>query len=604
MLTSPCPGFTSQRLFQPLLLVLLLILALVAGGCSIPGFSDDDAPVDESGTEQPEPDPDPADPDNEPSGEIQQQVPDEAFQIDSSGEAGPGSDPVDIVEGGLREPRTLNPILVDDPLSEELSGLIFSGLTRINPDSGEPEPDFAQDWEVNDERTVYTFTIREDLRWHDGQLVTAQDVEFTFELMMDFRTRSPRYSRIVERVTAVEALDTRTVQVRLISPYAPFLSTIATFGIVPQHLLMNVLPDELVAHPFGISTAVGTGPFQFAVWTRGDQIIFEANRQHHSQPPTFDRYVYRLAPDAETLASQLEQGTVDWARITPEQYDDVQGLSDVDLVGIPGYEMISVVLQLDVGQTTIFEDVDVRRAMLHAIDREALVEEIWHGEAEVAHSTIPAVSWAASEPRALYAYDLERARELLDSAGWITGEDGIRQRAGRSIQFEFIVNGDNPARRTLAEQLVQQWREIGIDAILTFETWGDFRDRVTSTREFDALILGYRWGIDPDPYAMWSSGAISGGFNLSSYVNEDVDRLLDSALAAGDQNSRQLFYAEIQEIVLQDLPVLPLVFPNQLVAIGPRLHNEELTAILLRNRSNVAEWQPASTGNNAETDDE
>jgi peptide/nickel transport system substrate-binding protein len=604
LLFSFRPGSSTRHLSRLLIVGMILILVLAIGACSIPGFFDDDVPDTQQAPEQSEPVTEPADPESEPSGEIQQQVPDEAFQIDTASEDGIGTELLDIVEGGLREPRTLNPVLVDDPLSEELSGLIFSGLTRIDPDTGEPEPDLAQEWDLNEEETIYTFTIREELRWHDGQPVTAQDVEFTFELMMDFRTQSPRYSRIVERVAAVEAIDTQTVEVRLISPYAPFLSTIATFGIVPQHLLMNVIPDELVAHPFGVNAAVGTGPFRFAVWTRGDQIIFEANLQHYRQPPSFDRYIYRLVPDAETLASQLEQETIDWARITPAQYEEFEGLSGVDLIGIPGYEMISVVLQLDVGQTTTFQDVELRRALLHAIDREALIEDIWHGEASIAHSIIPAESWASAEPRAQYTYDPDRARELLDNAGWTVGENGIRQRDGQPARFLFVVNGDNPARRDLAEQLVEQWSDVGIEAEVTFETWGDVRDRITNSREFEALLFGYRWDIDPDQHAMWSSDAISGAFNLSNYVSEDVDRLLDSALATSDRTSRELYYAEIQEIVLQDLPVLPLTFPNQLVAVGQRLQDTELTAILLRNRSNVAVWQPASTGANEETDDE
>ncbi len=593
MFAFPRPDFTISRSAPWLAIPLLLAFSLLVSGCSIPGFSDDDGLSEPSApSEQSEPVSEPADTESPPPGELQQQVPDEAFQIDTNGDADLGPEPVEIVEGGLQEPRTLNPVLVDDPLAEELSGLVFSGLTRIDPDTGDAAPDLAEDWEVNEDETAYSFTIREDATWHDGQPVTAQDVEFTFELIMDFRTRSPRYSRVVERITAVEALDTRTVEVRLISPYSPFLSTIATFGIVPQHILMNVQPDELVAHPFGVSSAVGTGPFEFAFWTRGDQIVFEANRQHFRQSPQFDRYIYRVAPDAETLLEQIDQQMIDWARIDPALYDDVDALSDVELVSMPGYEMISVVLQLDIGQTATFQEADVRRALMYALDRDALVEQVWRGHADVAHGTVPPASWAATEPQTLYDYDSEQARQILDNAGWGVGEDGIRQRDGQPLQFDLVANGDNQVRREIAEWLVEQWREIGIDASVTFETWGDVRDRITNTREFDALLFGYRWDIDPDQHPVWSSDSISNAFNLGSYVNEDVDRLLDTALTNVDQNSRRNNYAEVQEIVLQDLPALPLVFPNQLVAIGPRLHDNDPTAILLRNRGNVASWMP------------
>jgi peptide/nickel transport system substrate-binding protein len=607
--TASLPDSIIRTMRNGVLIALMSVVVLLLSACSIPGFSDDDSttgtdPEPPGTTEQSEPQTDPADPDAQTNGEVQQTLPDEAFQIDTTGDADLDTEPVDLIEGGLREPRTLNPVLVDDPLAEELSGLVFSGLTRIDPETSEPVPDLAESWEINEDETAYTFTIREDARWHDGQPVTAQDVEFTFELMMDIRTRSPRYSRIVERVTAVEALDTRTVEFRLLSPYAPLLSTIATFGIVPQHILLNVLPDELIAHPFGVSSAVGTGPFVFAFWNRGDQIVFEANRQHFRDVPQFDRYIYRMVPDADILLEELDQEIIDWARISPAQYADAAELSNVEVLGVPGYEMVMVALQLDIGQTGLFQDLALRQALIHALDREALIDDIWNGQASIAHGTIPPASWAATEVRNQYPYDPERAQQLLDEAGWAIGENGIRQQDGQPLQFELIVNGDNPVRQQLAEWLIDEWQAIGIDASVTFETWGDVRDRITTSRDFEALIFGYRWDVDPDQHAVWSSDSIPDAFNITGYVNADVDRLLDEALRNTDQSSRGSIYEQVQEIVVLDLPVLPLVFPDKLIAVGPGLQHVDTTAILLRNRANVSGWTPANAGTREDTDDE
>jgi peptide/nickel transport system substrate-binding protein len=597
------PGIVGM-LCRLAIMSLLVLLAAGLAACEIPGMAGDDATLPEQTPETAQPGHDrPADEDadDESAGEddaVQPQLPDEAFQIDPDDDAAPAGEPVRVVEGGLQEPRTLNPVLVDDPLGEELSRLVFSGLTRLNPETGEPEPDLASDWETSDNGTVYQFQIRNGLTWHDGEPVTAHDVEFTFELMMDDRTRSPRFSRIVGRVSAVEATDAQTVEFRLIAPYSAFPATIATFGIVPQHVLGSVLPNELLAEPFGTSSAIGSGSFKLVHWERGERIIFETNRNHHLAEPVFDQYEYRVAPDEETFLAELESGVIDWARVNADLVGHVEDLENIKQVSLSSFEMVSVVLQLDPGETTLFENPDVRRALLHALDREEMVETIWDGHASIADSIIPESSWAATEPNTLYEFDPERAGEMLDEAGLTRDENGAR------FELSLLANGDNAIRRELAEWLVVQWRDLGIDASVTFDTWSNVQERITTSRDFQSLVLGYRWSIDPDQHAMWSSDSITGGFNLGAYMNSDVDRHLDNALATTDRETRAQHYADMQELVLQDLPVLPLAFPDQLVAVGPRLQGEELTAILLRNRGNVAGWAPVDAEVNEYTDDE
>ena len=599
-----------RNLQRGLVIFALFAMTLVVSACDIPGLNDgrelpDETPVVDDQEFPGQTGQDSSDDADVPEDDaVEPQLPDEAFQIDPDGDDGAeAADPVSIVEGGLKEPRTLNPILVDDPLGDALSRLVFSGLTRLNPETGDPEPDLASSWETNDDHTVYRFNIREGVTWHDDQPLTAQDVEFTFELMMDNRTRSPRFSRIVERVSAVEAIDSETVEFRLISPYSALPATIATFGIVPQHALGNVLPDELVAEPFGTDSAIGTGPFQFVHWDRGERIVFEANRNHHEMSPAIDQYEYRVADDNETFLDELDSGEIDWARIGPELLEDVDALDSVEARGTSGFDMISVVLQKDSGVTTRFAEREVRQALLHALDREEMVQTIWNGRAAVAHSIIPDISWAAAEPETQYDYDPERAEQLLDDAGWSIGEDGVRQRDGQRLEFSLLANGDNPVRRELAEWLVVQWQEIGIDASVNFETWSNVRDQITTSRDFQSLLFGYRWDVDPNQHAMWSSDSITGGFNLASYMNQDVDQLLNDALAVADQDTRAENYREMQELVLSDLPVLPLAYPEQLLAIGPRLHAEEQTAILLRNRANVAGWVPEDVDEAEDRDD-
>jgi peptide/nickel transport system substrate-binding protein len=593
----------TDRRCAPVNVLIVFGLMLLVAGCNMLESGESDQPADAALADENVSDTSRNTPPSEASqepGDVPRQVPDEAYEILPGDDGVAPTTPVRVVEGSLQEPRTLNPVLVDDPLSDELSGLVFSGLTRIDPDTGEPEPDLASGWDISDNRTRYTFEIREGVSWHDGQPFTAQDVQFTFALMMDERTRSPRYSRVVERIAGVEALGPQTVEIRLLAPYAPFLSTIATFGIVPQHVLSNVLPDELAADPFGASSAIGTGPFVLSRWERGERIVFDAYRGHHAITQGLDQYEFRIVADESGIFDGLEDGSIDWARVSPALFADVDTVSPADARSIPSFEMISVILQLDSGKTTVFESRTIRQALLIALDRESMVEEIWNEHAEVAHSVIPSSSWAAQSPETQYQFNRARAGELLDEAGWFIGDSGVREQNGETLGFSLIANGESGIRRELAEWLAEQWRAIGVDVSIEYETRGSIRDRVTITRDFESMLLGYRWDVDPDQHAMWSSDSIPDAFNLGSYMNPDVDRLLDEALSSADPETRRQIYEATQELVLQDLPVLPLAYPNQLIAMGPRLHHIEQTAILLRNRSNVAEWVPVD----AETDED
>ncbi len=586
-------------------LLVTLLLSVSSSGCEFPDLSlgsEDDPPADRAS------EPVDADEGVEPAGADDQsdagQVPDEAFQLGGSDVDEEPSPVVRIVEGGTREPRTLNPVLASDPLSEEIGKLVFSGLVRPDPETGDPEPDLASGWQTSDDGSTYTFDLRDDVEWHDGQPFTAHDVVFTFDLMMDDRTRSPRYSRLVERVVSVEAIGDHRVQFHLVSPYAPFLTTFATLGIVPYHLLNDTLPDELVTDPFGISSAIGTGPFELVGWDRADRIVFRANDRYFGKQPQFSEYVYRVLPDDDALVDALETGAIDWARISPSAFNAVHQSEDLTALSIPSFEMVGVVLQLNSGDGDLFHDTRVRQAMLLALDREALVDHVWESHAAVANGTIPPASWVEAEPETHYEYAPDNARELLEEAGWESGEGGIRTRDGAPLQFSLIVNGDNPVRRQIAELITEQWKEIGIDARPEYETWGSVRDRITTTKEFESLLLGYRWDIDPDQHAMWSSDSIPDAFNLGGYVNREVDAILDEALERHARDERARIYGEMQERVLQDLPVLPLAFPNQTVALGPRLHEVEVTAILLRNRANVAAWVPEDEGSTEDAESE
>ncbi|CCF82293.1 ABC transporter substrate-binding protein [Nitrolancea hollandica] len=551
------PAYTLFRRLVP-----LLCLVLVISGCSVTGGSQTT-----QGDASPKPGGSPA------AG--QQPV--------------PGSR---ITEGGLIEPRTLNPIFVADPVSEEISHLVFNGLVFVDPKSGEPQPDLAQSWEVSDDRLTYTFHLRDSVLWHDGQPFAANDVVFTYQLMMNNRVRSPRFSRLVERVHGVGAPDRSTVTFTLIHPDATFLTDLATFGIVPEHLLSTILPEELVTDPFGISSAVGTGPFTLQQWVRGDRILFQRNSKYFKDPAKVEGYVYRVLPSTKELLSGLKDESIDWAAIDPAGADEAKKVSGIRVESLPGYEMSYVSLQLDPAKTRLFQDVRIRKALMLALDRKQGVTDIWHGQATVADGTQPPSSFAHAPSKTVYQQNLEQAKSLLDEAGWKAEADGIRMKDGQALRFTLTTNSDDPERKETAEWLIKSWSAIGVYVDRDFQKWSTIREETIRTRDFDALLLGYRWGIDPDQTAVWSSDSFFDAFNLNHYSNDQVDQLLDKAVASGDTEERKQLYAQAQDTVMEELPSLPLFFPNETVAVSKKLTNAQVTAIFMRNRANIEQWNP------------
>lgn len=500
-----------------------------------------------------------------------------------------------IVEGGLTEPRTLNPVLVADPISDQLSHLVFNGLTKVDPDTAEPVGDLAKGWDVSEDRLTYTFYLRDGVTWQDGQPFGARDVVFTYDLMMNEKARSPRYSRLVERIRRVTATDQSTVEFELVQPDAAFLMTLATFGIVPEHMLSDVLPEELVTDPFGLSTAVGTGPFTLQQWARGDRIVFRRNDRYFNGKPAVEQYVFKLVSAPQDLVSGLKDGSIDWAQLPPDLAAAAETVG-VRVDRLPSFDMTYVALQLDPTKSKLFLDTRVRQALLLALDRQQLLDQFWGGQGKVADGTLPPASWAYASSKTTYRQNLVEAVRLLDEAGWNVGPDGIRAKDGVPLRFNLTTNGDDAGRRQIAEWLIQSWRALGVEAQPDYESWSSVRQRVVGTRQFDALLVGYRWDVDPDQTALWSSDSFFDGFNIGHYANTDVDTLLAKALASGNANERTQLYAQIQDLVMRDLPVLPLAFPDLVVGRSARLQDLKLTAILIGNRANIERWGLAKGG--------
>jgi peptide/nickel transport system substrate-binding protein len=494
-----------------------------------------------------------------------------------------------IVEGAFADAETMNGILTGDTASSRVIGMFNKSVVTSHPVTTEPIPELAESWDISDDGLEYIFELREDVTWHDGEQFTSEDVVFTYETHMDEGTGSPRHTELTSRIDTVEAVDEYTVQYTLNQPTSPFLQQSMVYYIVPEHILGDVEPSDLAAHPYSTGeagTTIGTGPFVFEEWVSGDHVILSAYDDYYRGRPNIDTWIRQVVPDQTVLAQQIGTGEVDYGGVQESDYENLDAQDNVDVTLYDTFSFTYFAYQLDEERSPLFQEAEVRQALLYALDREGLIQAIRFGIGEVAVGTMPTLSWAYN-PDGIerhYEYDPDRAREMLDEAGWVEGDDGIRERDGERMAFELWTNAGNEIREQYVAVMQEQWREIGVECTPQTEEWNAFLDRLDSGN-FDVILLGFSWGVEPHQETMWHT---DGGFNDNGYSNPDVDDLLAQGLATTDQDERTEIYTEMQNILMEDLPTVVLDFPQGIEGVNVRCHNIFPNAVSLP--INAHEW--------------
>jgi peptide/nickel transport system substrate-binding protein len=488
-----------------------------------------------------------------------------------------------VIESSFSDAEILNPLLSTDTASEDVEDMLFDGLVDIDVGNLSPVPDLAENWDISDDNLTFTFYLRNDVTWHDGEPFTARDVKFTYDTILDPDVNSPRRADVADVLTPeqIEVLDDYTIRFTLSQVDASFLVTKCSYGIVPEHILGGLTPDEFNTAEFNTQSPVGTGAFMFREWVKDDHIALVKNPDYFKGAPNIDFWYYKIVENQTVEYAQLQTGEVDLAAVTAALWDEAQQQENLDCIAYPQFGFTFYVYQLDPEKTPLFLDVRTRQALLLALDRQAMVDSIVHGLADVANSTIPPISWAHNpdnEPR--YGYDPEAAKALLDEAGWRDEDgDGVREahgvtgvEDGTPFAFEMHTNAGNNERESNMVVMQQYWKEIGVDASPTPIEWNALLAELTETYEYEMIVVGFSWDTDPDQKTMWHTDSYGSGFNMNKYSNPEVDRILDAALQTVDQEERKQYYFEMQHILAEDVPAPILYFRQGTGCWNTRLH--------------------------------
>nr|WP_281381423.1 ABC transporter substrate-binding protein [Geomicrobium halophilum] len=412
------------------------------------------------------------------------------------------------------------------------------------------EPDVAAEMpEVSEDGLTYTIELRDDVYFHDGEQLTADDVVFTYEVFLDDDYTGNRITQF-DRVDHIEATDEFEVTIELSEPDAALEASALGFEIMPEHILGDVAADEQEDHEFSTSDAVvGAGPLQLAEWDHGTSLTLEAHDEYHGEGPYLDTVTLRLAEDANAILAMLQAGEVDHANIRPQDLETAEAIDGVTVVAETGYNYNYIGWNHD---RPPFDDPGVRRAMTMAIDREAIIDGVLQGHAEIAHFPHHPMSWAYSDDIEEVPYDPEGAVELLEEAGFEQNEEGQMEYEGEPFSFELLTNQESHARVDWVVVVQDMLADIGIDVQTDTMEFGAYLDRIQPPNwDFDAIAGAWSLGIDPDPEPLWHSDNYEQGQNNIHYNSEEFDELAEDNRSFVDQDERaeaiQAAYAQVTE---------------------------------------------------------
>lgn len=475
-----------------------------------------------------------------------------------------------LILGYASELQGLNPIVSTDQNANELIYyLLFTPLVAYDGDF-RPTPSLAESWVLTD--TSVTFSLRDDLAWHDGTPVTARDVAFTFRRAKDPEAASPLAAAYLANVADVEVLGDHEVLFRFSAPHSEPLEDFF-WPPAPAHLLEDIAPSELLRASFN-RAPVGNGPYRFVRWDVNQQLVFEANPVYPSGlggPPEIANVVYRIIPDQTTMLAELMSGGIQLdGPLAPSDAARVDEAEDLQLLSFPWRQFAYVGWNTRRPQ---FADPSVRRALAMAIDRDGLVQTVLEGHGTRAFGPIPPWHRYAPDMSPL-PRNLDGARELLDGAGWRdTDGDGTRERDGVRLSFELLANQRNPIYGDIAQIIQADLQAIGVEVRPRLLEWQTVLS-MHRGRDFDAVLTNWvldNFRVDPRSLFHSSQVAIENSANRSSYSNPVADSLMDLGARTMNDDVARDIWAEFSRVLQADQPVTFLFWQDELAGIGPGL---------------------------------
>jgi peptide/nickel transport system substrate-binding protein len=475
----------------------------------------------------------------------------------------------------------LNPFLdIYNEPDRAVDQLIFNGLIEFDS-RGIPQTDLAESWGVSQDGTVYNFSLRDDVFWHDGEAFNSQDVLYTIDLLQSQHNLIPEDLRNFWSEVEVRALSETQLQFLLPEPFAPFLDYL-NFGILPEHLLGGLGMDALVDDSFNLAP-VGTGPFRFQrLIVENDEIVgvvLEAFDAYHLERPYLDEFIFRYYPNSDAALAAYQEGEVEGiGEVHPSVLEDVLAEQGLDVYTTREPLLTMIYLNLDNPEVGFLQNPDFRRALMSAINREIIIERVYNGQAVPANGPILPGTWAYYNDLENVTYNPVEAQRLFESTGVTFDEEAEIFLSEADLEIGLtLLHPDTPQHTQIAERIQSDWEALGVDVTLEAKPYENVLEDL-SLREYETALvdINFTRSPDPDPYPFWSQAQIQSGQNYSEWDNRSASEFLEQARMTVDLGERERLYRNFQVLFMRELPSLPLFYPVYTYAVTEDLNGISL----------------------------
>ncbi len=477
--------------------------------------------------------------------------------------------PRDAFGGEYRDVATsdavsFHPYLVSDGASFGYLGAVYArALLRLHEETLDYIPNMAESYTISEDGLTFTFTLREDLKWSDGEPITAYDYEWAFNQAIKPENGYPYLSQL-EFITSYKALDERTLEIGIDEVYAPALGQMS--GLVtplPKHIWEDLdwsdpEQNSEINHPTVVS-----GPYTLEEWKRDQFAIFEANENYwYHGAPNITRQTIEIVPDSDIAYQKMKSGETDTGSILPENLEEARQLDNVTVYEWWSVSASTTFIGLNLRPGFVTEDLNVRQALNYAIDKELLTDEVMLGQARRVCSIYPGTNWAYNPDVPCYEYDTDKAIELFEEAGYTFQDGQMLDENGEQLKLKLLFGPNTNKVRELIAVTVQDYlADIGVEVEIEALEWASFLEKFRAEEpDWDMVLLSISSTPDPHTSFPWWLEENIPMMNFSAYINKDVERLFDEAGATYDKDVRKEKYGEIQQIIAEELPRIFLYY--------------------------------------------